>query len=45
MGLEGRNAARETEAVDSTVRWNGMGCVIENVRDSGKKSFITILGL
>jgi len=45
VGLKGRNAANETEAVDSTVRWNGIGCVIENVREAGKKSFVTIPGL
>jgi len=34
VGANGKNAASET-AEDSKVRWNGIGCVMQKMREAG----------
>jgi len=44
VGLNGKNAASET-ADDWMVRWNGIGWLMQNVREAGTKSVVRRLGL
>lgn len=41
VGPRGKNAASD-RAEDSRVRWNGIGCEMQNIREAGTYSFVTM---
>jgi len=43
VGLNGKNVAKDT-AEDSKVKWKGIGCVMEKIRDAGTQNFTVMSG-